>query len=379
MTITDNTTTFPTLYKRNSNGSTQQWTISVEGSTITKVYGQVGGSLQTAADHISEGKNIGRSNETTPEEQAVLEAQSQWERKQKKGYNVDSAAARSGAVDTEFVTGGIDPMLAHPYPKRGKDITWPAMAQPKLDGHRCIAIVEPDGVTLWSRTRKPITGVPHIAQEIERLELPVGTVLDGELYNHDYRDNFEELTSFIRQATPKPGHEVVQYHIYDLPSEEGAGFLSRFEALYVMIGADSPVLVLVETVRVHSYGTLQERFSEYLAAGYEGAMVRNINGTYVGKRSTNLQKVKEWDDAEFKIVGVEEGRGRMAGLAVFTCETAAGTTFAVKMKGSLESLRQYVQDPSLAIGKLLTVQYQGLTAANELPRFPIGLRIREDV
>ena len=100
-------TVHPTLYKRNSNGSTQQWTISVEGSTIVKEYGQVGGALQLATDLISEGKNIGRSNETTPEQQAQAEALSQWEIKQKKGYNVDINDARSGEVDRTAAAPGI--------------------------------------------------------------------------------------------------------------------------------------------------------------------------------------------------------------------------------------------------------------------------------
>lgn len=371
------TTTLPTLYKLNSNGSTQQWTISVDGNILSATYGQVGGKMQNTHDPVLEGKNVGKANETTREEQALAEAQSQWEKKQKRGYNVDRAAAASGVVDASFVKGGADPMLAHSFAKRGKDIKFPACAQPKLDGHRCIAVVGDDGkVNLWSRTRKPITGVPHIIAELESQDLHAGLVLDGELYNHDYREKFEELTSFIRQENPKPGHEVVQYYIYDALIPD-VGFYSRVTRLNVLV-TPSPSVVLVETIQVGSVEDLEEKFSDWSADGYEGAMVRNMNSLYVGKRSKDLQKVKMMEDFEAEIVGVEEGRGRMAGKAIFVCKMGSGETFSVKMKGSLDSLRQYVTDPSLAVGKQLTVQCQGFTTYG-IPRFPVGLRLRQDI
>ena len=81
---------------------------------------------------------------------------------------------------------------------------------------------------------------------------------------------------------------------------------------------------------------------------------------------------------EFKIVGVKEGKGKLAGKAIFTCRTDAGTEFDVKMKGAIADLAKYFDDPSLAIGKQLTVQYQNMTDKSGVPRFPVGLRLRED-
>jgi predicted DNA-binding WGR domain protein len=83
------TTTLPTLYKRNSNATAiQQWTISVTDATITTMYGQVGGAMQTTSDTVTQGKNLGKKNATTPEQQAMLEAEAQHERKRKAGYVV---------------------------------------------------------------------------------------------------------------------------------------------------------------------------------------------------------------------------------------------------------------------------------------------------
>ena len=94
---------------------------------------------------------------------------------------------------------------------------------------------------------------------------------------------------------------------------------------------------------------------------------------------TTLQKIKEFDDSEFKIVGVKVGtKGSMAGKAVFTCDIPKVGTFDCKMKGKLEDLKQYADDPSLVIGRILTVKYQGYTKYG-FPRFPVGLRFREDI
>ena len=170
--------TFPTLYKLTSTGAVQQWTISVVGNEIHTVYGQVGGKLQIATpDIIKEGKNIGRSNETTAEEQALAEAQSKWEKKTKAKYVEDISRASAGESDVE---GGYDPMLAHKFSEQGAKITYPAYTQPKLDGHRCLAIIDNGKCTLRSRTRKQIHSMPHIVKELENV-YPTGLIkLDGE-------------------------------------------------------------------------------------------------------------------------------------------------------------------------------------------------------
>ena len=92
------TTTHPTLYKRTSTGAVQQWTIAVANTTITTTYSQVGGAMQTTSNTITEGKNIGRSNATTPQQQAQLEAAAAHEKKRKSGYVADLATAQRGGT-----------------------------------------------------------------------------------------------------------------------------------------------------------------------------------------------------------------------------------------------------------------------------------------
>ena len=335
----------PLLFKKTSTGKIQSWSISGNrtygAGTIVTVFGQVGGKLQTTHETISEGKNTGKSNETTAYEQACAEAQSRWtQKKTKNGYVEDIEAAKAGERDV-LVKGGIDPMLAHPFSKHGDKIAYPAFLQPKLDGHRCIATVIDGECTLWSRTRKPITSMPHIVAAIEALSGGNDMVLDGELYHHAYRDQFEELTSLIRQEEPAPGHEVVEYHIYDLPSSEGA-FRARSRRLEQMcLGLFGP-LVPVETTLAENEDEALAAMGAYMAEGYEGAMLRNADvGEYENKRSYNLQKLKEFSDSEFAIIGVEEGRGKLAGHAIFVCKTDQGTEFKAKLVGDTAQLKRY--------------------------------------
>jgi DNA ligase 1 len=370
---------FAPLYSLNSNGSIQRWSISVEDNRIIKEYGQIGGKMQSVTDIVKGGKNIGKSNETTPEDQAIAEATAQWEKKLKSGYSKTQKDARSGVVDAKFVTGGIEPMLAHKFRDHSDKIKFPAFVQPKLDGIRCIAIIENGVATLWSRTRKPITGVPHIIKDLETKFPDANIIFDGELYNHSYKNRFEEIVSFVKQVTPKAGHEVVEYHIYDIVDTTKT-FKQRQEWLVTNrknIESNTPMLLsLVHTHEVEDDDVLMYWFTSWRMEGYEGAMVRNSKSMYEGKRSYGLQKIKEFDDDEFKITGVKSGRGRMADCAIFTCTNKKGDLFDCKMEGSLDVLKDILKNPRSVIGKMLTVRYQGFTNGN-MPRFPIGVSVRD--
>jgi DNA ligase-1 len=377
-------TPLPTLYKRASDGSIQEWTIRVGTDTsghgwIVTDYGKVGGKIQRTEDVVTEGKNVGRANETTAVEQAEAEALSKWEGKLKKGYVKTIEEAREGKTDA-LIVGGVAPMLAHPFAKYGHKIKFPALAQPKLDGHRCIAVYQNGEARLYSRTRKPITGLPHVCRAIESLCRSIGAtsgVFDGELYNHDYHDNFEDLTGFIRSQTPKPGSEVVQYWIYDLVNDSPQS--ARAEAIAAISEQSVGALVAVPTIEVADEDEMVALFGEFMGQGYEGLMLRNLDGRYkIDGRSYDLQKVKLFQDAEYKLVHIESGRGKMQGKAVFHCEVEPGKTFKCKLVGRLDDLEQYLNEPDKWLGKMVTVQFQNLSS-DGIPRFPVALRFRQDV
>lgn len=370
----------PVLFKKSSKGKIQVWAITVSKNNeddksfdlITR-HGFQEGKQQTSIDTISNGKNVGKANETTPEQQAYLEAKSKWQKQiDRKGYveNVED-------VDKDLRP-GAEAMLAHRYDKYPDKITYPAFIQPKLDGHRCIAVVKNGYCKLYSRQRKEITGLPHIVAAVEKMcgEIyKTDFILDGELYNHEYKDKFEQLTGFIRSESPKDGYEAVQYHIYDMIVPE-APYLARLRGLNMLFYNDT--LHQVRTERVKNDEDVMTYFKEFRQDGYEGAILRNSGGLYVGKRSYDLQKVKEFDDAEYPIIDIEEGRGAMKGHAIFVCQTPDGENFKAKMKGELEKLKEYFENPVPYIGKYVTIQYQGLTNKG-IPRFPVAIRFREDV
>jgi DNA ligase-1 len=376
------TTEFPTLYKTASTGKLWSWTIRVTGNEIIESWGAVGGKQQSTSDTVREGKNIGRSNETSPEEQAVAEAKAKWEKKLK-GHNYTEVRADAEAgKSSEVVEGGILPMLAHKYSEHGDKIKFPAYLQPKLDGHRMTCINN----QLWTRSRKRMYSCPHIEKAVEALWDRVrkkgilAEVLDGEGYNHEYHNKFEELTHFLRQPKYLEGSEVIQYHIYDI-AMPGKSFEERYkllEELLYMERKDSP-LVLVETIKVNNEDEMMEAFEQFLAQGYEGAIVRNASGEYMNKRSYDLQKIKEFDDGEYLIVDVAEGRGSLQKHGIFVCITPEEVRFEAKLKGPRDNLKQYWTNPKLAIGRMLTVQYQGLTTKNKVPRFPVGLRFATEL
>jgi len=368
----------PTLYKKTSTGALQQWTIGVNSSSdgtcgIVVEYGQVGGAMQTAADTISEGKNIGRSNETTPYQQALAEAEALWLGKKKKGYVETMEAALHGSVDSAVIAGGVEPMLAHSFDKHSHKVVYPCFVQPKLDGIRCLAVVQDGTCTLWSRTRKPILSCDHIKDAIEALHLEDGTVLDGELYNHALHDDFEQIVSAVRKGeTTATSRMKVQYHIYD----QIAGY--DFEDRSRVLGSipwRAP-LILVETHEVVDEREARAARQHYADLGYEGVMVRNKRSGYKHGRSYDLLKLKEFTDAEFVIVDVVEGRGKMAGKGIFVCKNENGDTFQVKMEGSLDKLAEVWQNGGEYVGQMLTVRYQSLTTAG-IPRFPIGVVVRD--
>jgi len=370
--------TLPTLYKKASSSKIQMWSIRVNKNIIIVEHGQVGGKIQHNEETIKEGKNIGRSNETSPAEQALAEATSKWEGKIKKGYVEQIDRANAGEKD---IDGAYDCMLAHKFADQGHKIKYPAATQPKLNGHRCLATIENGVATLWSRTRKPITSCPHIIKELEAL-YPKGLhKKDGELYNHAYKDKFEELASLIRQEVPAANCTEVQYHMYDNPTIEG-GFIERHSelatevAIYETKKGSLKYLKVTETVVVKDEEEMMDAFNSFLKAGYEGGMARNLAGLYEGKRSYNLQKIKEFLDDDYPIVDIKEGRGTYAGCGIFICKAPNGETFDVKMRGPKEQLEDFWNKPKLWKDKSVVVKYQYISKYG-IPIFPVGERFKD--
>lgn len=384
--------TFPLLYAKSSTGL-KCWSIAVVESLdvhpmspafdIVTTYGKVGGKMQDARETITQGKNLGRANATTAEQQAELEAEAKWlAQKTKKGYVESREEAEAGKEDAA-IEGGMWPMLAEKFRDYGHRVQYPAYIQPKFDGHRCIAVVKDGKCTLWSRTRKQIHSMPHICAAVEKLTGGADAILDGELYNHEYKHNFRQITKLITPKAPVEGHEKVHFYIYDMPSAEFTyADRMRFLARLFSIGEVDPSLVNVPTVEVETEEEVQLAFDRFLSDGYEGLMLRTADAPYLShpvNRSRGLLKMKKFDDAEFEIVGVTEGTGKFKGLAKFVCRAGNGETFEAVKNGPLSELREYYLNQDKLIGKIVTVQFMGFTNTKNVPRHGRVLRFREDL
>lgn len=375
---------FPKLYKLTSSKKVQEWEIWVEENVIHQLYGLLDGKHQHITDTIAVGKNVGRSNETSPNKQAEAEAQSKWEHKHKKDYHltIEKCEAQTVKIANE---GGYLPMLAHKYTKQKKKIIWPALCQPKLDGLRCIARCIGGWVTLWFRSGKQIKTMQHIVDALTMVMLD-GEIWDGELYTHNA--DFNKLGGSIRRDKNMDINEAkkVEYHVYDFPRirtkkellTESDDYFERH--VYFQERKIKHPIVRVPTNAIFDEEKMLEQFAKYIDEDYEGIMIRNAKSPYEQKRSYNLLKYKEFNEDEFKIVGYEEGRGLLSGaVGAFVCALSDGRTFKAKLKGKdvTELLKEYFKNPKTFMGKQLTVQYQGLSK-DGIPRFPVGKAIRFD-
>lgn len=363
------------LYKTTSSGSLRQWRVWSEGSNVFTEHGQVGGKLQISMDTVK-GKNRGRSNETTSQEQAALDAEHLKDAYVKKGYSETRAAAEK---TTNALPGAL-PMLAHVYEDL-KDPVYPAFVQPKLDGVRCLAVVKDGKCLLYTRSQKIIDTVPHINAAVEKVADLCGIdsfVFDGELYNSEFSDDFGRILGAIKRKESIEDSHLVHYHVYDMVSDDP--FSIRTDALAHMLKGRSLPLVRVDTQMVVSEEAMYEYARNRVAAGFEGAMFRSTSGLYEGKRSKHLCKVKTMKDGEFEVIGTQEGRGKLMGkVGAWVCKMKSGVEFKAKMEGKLDDLPAFGSKvANNSVGKMLTVRYQGLTP-DGVPRFPVGVRFKDAV
>lgn len=351
-----------TLYGLNKDGSYKVWCIYTEDNKIIISHGKEGGKQQTKVDTV-EGKNIGRSNETTPSEQAEFEAKSRINKQIDKGY-------RENKEDLGDIP--LLPMLAHDYLKQGHRITYPCFGSPKLDGVRCLAIRKMSGVDLLSRGGKSYC-VPHIQKQLERV-MKVGDILDGEIYTHGLY--LEEIVSAVKKHNDNT--PSLTYVIFDVVNEESYEHrLISMQALrrYTLSCIEAPHIDVIDFCELQDEGHMKQMHDVYVQDGYEGIMLRNFNGKYEsGKRNADLQKYKQFMDEEFEITGVIEDRN---GNAVFECfDTTANAKFTVTY-GDFDQRKHQVSNPEEYIGKMLTVKYQSRYKDSNLPQFPCGTAIRD--
>lgn len=370
------------LFKRTATGAIQVWEIEVEPNKgrYRTISGQLDGQKVTSEWTVAKPKNAGRANATTPQEQALLEAQAEWEKKQRDGYTLTIAEAKNATI--------FKPMLAEHYNRaedngRRKQAALEAasdgklFSQPKLDGVRFLA--QASGA--MSRANRPIVAVPHVLEALRpTFRVHPNLILDGELYNHDLRDDFNKIVSLVRKSKPRPQDLAesamkVKYFIYDcyLPSDPLLTYSQRQDLLWDAVGDRHPegaVIAVVPTVYVNNEVEIDQAYLGYLGHGYEGQMLR-IDGPYETKRSGYLLKRKEHDDGEYEVVFIGEGEGNRSGQAGYAIvrDKMSGVEFRANITGELALRLELLREAERFIGGDVTVRHNGRTP-DGIPRFP---------
>ena len=249
----------------------------------------------------------------------------------------------------------IKPMLAHKLNENKIDWGKPVYMQPKLDGVRCL--FTKDGA--FSRTGKQFMNVAHIEKMLKHFfnERP-DVILDGELYNHDLRNDFEKIISLVRKQKPTDedraeAHKMIQYHVYDYTNTLMNNVVNYKYRLHQLTCSDIYCwsVQYVKTRRVPTPAMTKVVHQEFLDLGYEGSILRT-DTPYKHGRSWGLMKFKDFHDAEATIVDYQEGKGKRLGTIgkfimqdddgnIFGCPPGKGYNYS-DMKCILENIHKYM-------------------------------------
>ena len=221
----------------------------------------------------------------------------------------------------------IKAMLAHKYNEDKAD--YPAFIQPKLDGVRCLFTAK----GAFSRANNRFMNVEHIEQALKPFFAKNPTaILDGELYNHGLKDDFEKIISLVRKKKPTDqdkaeAAQLVQYHIYDVASMTIATYFTRLNYINSSFKWNH-ILRRVDTQVAFDFDEAVKMHKKNLKVGYEGSIYRTFEGRYKGTRSWDLMKFKDFHDDEATIVGYEIGKGKREGtLGKFIMQDDEGVEF----------------------------------------------------
>jgi len=282
------------------------------------------------------------------------------------------------------------PMLAYPVSDKPIDYTKPVFMQPKLDGVRCLIQCQyevKEGayhgsiIRAYSRTGKEWKNIDHILQSLKPFfQANPDVILDGELYNHALKDDFEKIISCVRKQKPTAidkaeSRRLVQFHCYDIV-DETMKFWDRYKFVFANL-RDAYGVRTVETIaeitdqyQAHAYHDLN------LKAGYEGSILR-LNDTYQCKRSHSLRKFKDFHDAEAVITDWVEGKGKRKGtIGKFMAIDADGNEFGMPVMDNFKKLQTMFKEMQSWVGKEATFTYFERTKANSY-RHPLFKAIRD--
>ena len=348
---------------------------------------------RTAPSYFTSPVNEGKANERNAFQQALIWGRSQWLKKVETGSTESKSEKTKKSKDDVNVM--YYPMLAKKFKDGEKHLEYPLYIQPKLDGVRCLVFLKNKNggekdVVAYTRTRKAFPSADHIKNTLypylnQLFDEKTGQsiYLDGELYKHGKK--LQEISGDSRNEkadTSKKNKSRNEYHIYDCfyPNELDTSFEDRHEQLQELLNGlptSTKTIKAVPTELVESYEEAEEKFDKYVKMGYEGAILRNVNGPYLASvkktssstRSNDLVKMKQKFTDEYKVIDFTEGRrGKDKGAVIWVCQTESGTQFNVTPKDIdyderyrlfSECTKHFVKKYK---NRMLTVEYEDLSS-----------------
>jgi len=354
----------PVLYKIDSHGNHRMWRIEQDNNQFWTIAGLIDGEQVTSEPRVCKGKNIGRANETSPEDQATAEINAKYTKKLKGDYHIELKNVKT--------VRWVHPMLAEKFHEFEDKIILPGYVQPKLNGGRCTA----QKTGLLTRKGESWISAPHIMRSLEKFfKAFPDAILDGELYCDLFANDLGSTMSLIRKKKPTQADldasaKVVVFNIFDIiddgimPGFENLPFGDRYQYLKQYFDKymdDNSCIKLVPTFPIADKPQIQERVAEFLEQGFEGGIWRNDVG-YQRKRTSDLLKIKNFMDEEFKIIDVLEGEGNRSGMCgAFRLIDKDGRMFKATPKGNREFFREILKNKNDYIGRLATVKFVGYT------------------
>jgi ATP-dependent DNA ligase len=304
-------------------------------------YGQVNGKVTiTEPTIIIEGKNLGKSNETSILTQSLIHMRNLYLKKIKSGYSLKIA---------NITTDNIFPMALQVYDKHKKHIKYPCYIQPKLDGIRLISKIENSEVKLMSRRLNEFIGFNFIKEEIKLLlENDPDILLDGELYNHEL--SLQQISGIVRSEDENYEDKLkLKFYIFDCVDlqHHSLTFSERYEKLKELFHHKTfNYLILTETIKIHNEKSSDEYYKDYIEDGFEGIVYKNLDAKYEYSnykeiRSYQFLKRKKGYDAEYSIIGYERGiHGKDTDAIIFIMKTESGKAFKAVPNDTLKNRKK---------------------------------------
>lgn len=360
----------PTLYSRTSTGAVQTWTIEIENGSYRTEHGQLDGKIQTTEWTVCKGKNLGKANETSPQDQALKEANAAWKKKIKEKYKEDPSQ-----IDDE---GFFEPQLAKGFEDYKDEMVYPVAVEDKLNGIRCIFTKK----GAFSRKGEEFFCLDHIKEELKQFfeEYP-NAILDGELFNPKYKNELSKIASLVSvnrkqkdvtQQDLQDAKEIIQYHVYDGfgfgETTQQTPYTERKNNLFLYIGVytEYKYIRTVKYAIVKNYQAIESLMKGVVLENREGLMIKELAAPYVNKRTKAMLKLKSFMDEEFEFLYFMEGTGNWSGKVkkavckLNTPATNGETTFKSNVRGSMPELEKLwnEREQHENKGKRLTVTFQ---------------------